>query len=151
MYTNGMQRRIAVRGIVILDGKLLCMRLKPYRHADAGTYWSTPGGGVDNGQALVPALEREMIEETGIHPKVGRLLFIQQYASKNEEQLEFFFQIDNPKDYLNIDLSKTSHGQTEIEEYGFIDPSTKRVLPDFLQTTNFDEASLSATRIFNYL
>lgn len=146
-----MQRRIAVRGIVILDGKILCFRLKPYRHADASTYWSTPGGGIDSGEALIPALEREMLEETGIPAKVGRLLYIQQYVFKGLEQMEFFFQINNPKDYLKIDLSKTSHGETEIEEFGFINPSTKRVLPDFLSTAKFDEISLATPQIFNYI
>lgn len=110
-----MQRRVAVRGIVILDGKILCARLKPYRHADASTYWCTPGGGVEEGDALIPTLEREMIEETGIPPKIGRLLYIQQYVFKGQEQLEFFFKIDNPKDYLNIDLSKTTHDRTDFD------------------------------------
>lgn len=146
-----MQRRIAVRGIIILDGKLFCVRLKPYRHADASTYWCVPGGGVDDGQALIPALEREMIEETGVAAKVGRLLYIQQFSHKGQEQMEFFFQIDNPKDYLHIDLSKTTHGEEEIAEYGFIDPAAMRVLPEFLTTAKFDEASLATPQIFNYL
>ena len=146
-----MQRRIAVRGIIILDGKIFCVRLKPYRHTDASTYWCTPGGGVDDGQALIPALEREIIEELGVPAKVGRLLYIQHFTHKDQEQMEFFFQIDNPKDYLKIDLSKTTHGEKEIAEYGFIDPSTKKVLPEFLTTAHFDEASLSTPQIFNYL
>jgi ADP-ribose pyrophosphatase YjhB (NUDIX family) len=146
-----MKRRVAVRGIVLLDGKILCFRLKPYRYADTPTYWSTPGGGVDDGEALIPALEREMLEETGISASVGRLLFVQQYNSKDMEQLEFFFQIDNPKDYLKMDLNKTTHGQAEIEEFDFIDPSTKPVLPEFLTTAKFDETSLATPQIFNYL
>jgi 8-oxo-dGTP diphosphatase len=146
-----MERRIAVRGIVVLNGKIFCVRLKPYRHADASTYWCTPGGGLDDGQALIPALEREMIEETGVRAKVGRLLFVQQFMHKNQEQMEFFFQINNAEDYLKIDLSKTTHGETEIEEYGFIDPSTKRVLPEFLQSAKFDEVSLATPQVFNYL
>jgi 8-oxo-dGTP pyrophosphatase MutT (NUDIX family) len=146
-----MQRRVAVRGIVILNGKILCVRLKPYRHADASTYFCTPGGGIDEGEALVPALEREMLEETGVPAKVGRLLYIQQYTYKDIEQMEFFFQIENAKDYINIDLAKTTHGIEEIEEIGFIDPATENVLPKFLTTESFDEASLATPKVFNYL
>ncbi len=146
-----MQRRVAVRGIIILDGKIFCVRLKPYRHKEASTYWCTPGGGVDDGQALIPALEREMIEELGVPAKVGRLLYVQQFTFKDQEQMEFFFQIDNPRDYLKIDLSKTTHGEQEIAEYGFIDPSSKNVLPDFLKSAAFDEKTLSTPQLFNYL
>ncbi|MDB5182248.1 MAG: hydrolase [Candidatus Saccharibacteria bacterium] len=146
-----MQRRIAVRGIVVLDGKLLCFRLKPYRNVEQSTHWSTPGGGIDDGEAIIPALEREMIEETGIPANVGRLLYVQQYNFKGQENLEFFFEITNAKDYLNIDLSKTTHGETEIAEFGFIDPSDQKVLPEFLQTVKFDEANFSTPQVFNYL
>jgi ADP-ribose pyrophosphatase YjhB (NUDIX family) len=146
-----MQRRIAVRGIVILDGKILCFRLKPYRNIEQPTHWSTPGGGVDDGEALVSALEREMLEETGIAATVGRLLYVQQYNFKGQESLEFFFEIENAKDYLTIDLSKTTHGETEIAEYGFIDPSAHKVLPAFLQTAKFEEKNLSTPQVFTYL
>jgi len=146
-----MQRRLAVRGIVVHDGKLLCLRLKPYRHADANTYWCTPGGGLDDGEALVPALEREMLKETGIPAKVGRLLYVQQFTHKNQEQMEFFFHIENAADYLAMDLSKTTHGADEIEEFGFFDPAKTDVLPLFLQTESFKKLDSVATKFFDYL
>lgn len=146
-----MKRRVAVRGIILMNNKIFCVRLKPYRHVDASNYWCTPGGGVDDGQALIPALEREIIEELGITAKVGRLLYIQQFTHKNQEQMEFFFQINNAEDFLHIDLNNTTHGSVEIEECGFINPAKNKVLPEFLQTAKFDEASLATPQIFNYL
>lgn len=125
-----------MRGIAALDGKLLCVRLKPYPGALMGEYdfWCIPGGGVDEGEALEDAFRREMIEELGIKPKIGRLLYVQQFARKQKDILEFFFLIENPEDYLRIDLTKTTHGTKEIEAFGFIDPSTVHILPDFLGT-----------------
>lgn len=146
-----MHLRVAVRGIIILENKIFCVRLKPYRHKESSTYWCTPGGGVEAGQALIPALERELVEELGVTPQVGKLLYVQQFTYKEQEQLEFFFQIENPEDYLHIDLRKTSHGNDEIAEYGFKDPGTLQLLPQFLSNAKFDEATLSRTQIFNYL
>ncbi len=148
-----MKRRVAVRGIAIQGGKILCAQLKPYRHADSPTYWCTPGGGVDPGEALVPALEREIIEETGVAPQVGDLLYAQQFIHKDVEQMEFFFHITNPEDFTNIDLSQTSHGKDEIEKIEFVDPKVTHVLPVFLQEEDV-EAHIREKRgvkIFNYL
>lgn len=148
-------RRVAVRGIVLKDGKLLCVRLEKYsgRATDDGKdYWCTPGGGVDIGEPLIQALEREMIEETGVKPAIGNLLYIQQFEHKDWEHLEFFFHITNHDDYLNIDLHKTSHGAIEIAEIDFVDPSISDVMPLFLTKENIvEDAAAGITKVFNYV
>ena len=127
------ERRIAVRGIIFKDGKLLCQKLTAYRRNDRD-FWCTPGGGLDMGELLEDGLKREMIEETGIEPKIGRLLFMQQFTEDGKkEQMEFFFLIENLEDYETIDLAATSHGVEEVELVEFIDPKEHVVLPDFLQ------------------
>src|SRR6476620_9906846 len=112
-------RRISVRAIALNEGKLLCCKLKPYKGSlqaeGSKNYWCLPGGGLDPGEALVDGMRREMVEETGIEPVIGNLLYIQQFSFKGVEYLEFFFHITNAEDYLHIDLSKTSHGEAEIE------------------------------------
>jgi len=146
-------RRVAVRGIFVHEGKMLAAKLKPYRHKNA-SFWSTIGGGIDDGESLSNAISREIVEETGIQPRVGRLLYIQQFFDKNKnvEQMEFFFLIDNPEDYLSIDLSKTSHGAVEIESIDFIDPSDPQygLLPDFLRSVDPDNLP-QQTEIFSYI
>jgi len=128
------ERRVAVRGIIFKDGKLLCQKLTAYRRNNRD-FWCTPGGGLDMGELLEDGLRREMIEETGIEPKIGRLLFMQQFTEDGKkEQMEFFFLIENPEDYETIDLATTSHGIEEVEQVEFIDPKKHVVLPDFLQS-----------------
>jgi ADP-ribose pyrophosphatase YjhB (NUDIX family) len=53
--------RIATRAIVIKDNLILLMFTQRYND------YSLPGGGVDEGEALVDGLIRELAEETGAH------------------------------------------------------------------------------------
>lgn len=124
-----------------MDGKLLCVRLKPYFEAVDGDYdfWCLPGGGVDPGESLTDAFKREMVEELGVEPKIGRLLYVQQFPRHDKEILEFFFLIENPEDFRDADPSKTTHGPAEIEAIEFVDPKTTRILPEFLTTENLPE------------
>lgn len=131
------KRRITVRGIIVKDGKLFCQRLKK----DGGRvndYWCTPGGGLDPYETLEQGLKREMIEETGVAPTIGKLLFVQQYNDDEWEYLEFFFHVTNPDDYRAIDLESTSHGLIEVDSYDFIDPKAHYVLPAFLASIDLD-------------
>lgn len=130
-------RRINVRGIIYQDGKIFAQQLKNNEHDYE--FWCTPGGGLNDGEALSDGLRREMIEETGIAPKIGRLLFMQQFYDGNREFLEFFYHIENADDYKTIDLSQTSHGEIEIERNGFIDPASQNLLPAPLQTMDYEK------------
>ena len=127
MYT----RRINVRGIIFKDGKLFVQRLK--KNGVEYDYWCTPGGGLDDGEDLLAGLKREMIEETGVTPVIGKLLFIQQFHDGEKEQLEFFFHIENADDYETLDLDATSHGHLEVAEHAFVDPKTNHILPQDIQ------------------
>lgn len=131
-----MVRRISVRGIVLHEGKLLCVRLKAYKEhlKRDNSYWCLPGGGLDDGESLIDGVKREMLEETGVEAQVGNLLYVQQFTHGEKDYLEFFFHIANSQDYLDIDLSKSTHGEAEIEKIEFINPSDLHVLPEFLKT-----------------
>lgn len=130
--------RICVRAIVLHEGKLLAVRLNHYEGAIKlpQDFWCLPGGGVDEGEALTDALHREMLEETGIAPQLGNLLYVHQFSDAGMNFVEFFFHVTNGQDYLQIDLSKTTHGEHEIAEQGFVDPATTSLLPKFLSTAD---------------
>ncbi|HJP81649.1 MAG TPA: NUDIX domain-containing protein [Candidatus Saccharimonadales bacterium] len=127
-------QRITVRGIIFNDNKMLAQQLKPGSDGKKREYWCTPGGGLEPQESLLEGLHREMIEETGVAPEIGNLLFIQQYEDVEKEFLEFFFHIKNAADYEAIDLASTTHGLLEIEATAFVNPREYNVLPAFLQT-----------------
>jgi len=147
-------RRVSVRGIAMYEGRLLCVKLKPYNEMAAleGDWRCLPGGTVDEGESLHVALVREMHEETGITPEVGRLLYVHQFLFKDSDQLEFFFHIANPADYLKVDLGNTTHGAEEIESIEFLNPKTTVILPKFLSHEDLEKQIEPETpvKVFSY-
>lgn len=145
-------RRVCVRGLIYKNGKLFGQKL----HKATGEWWCTPGGGVDPMESLHDALARELVEETGVKPAIGRLVFAQQFATKGhtshgeKEQLEFFFLVENADDYEVIDLESTSHGTLEIAEFGFVDPTEKNILPEILQTSEIANALANEQPVIFY-
>ena len=133
------------------NGKIFAQKLK--RGEGTTDYWCTPGGGLDPHESLQAGLVREMIEETGVSPEIGKLLYIQQYHEENgREYLEFFYHITNVDDYETIDLASTTHGEIEVAEYGFIDPAQENILPAFLQSTDIaKDIETGQVQEFNYL
>lgn len=149
-----MNRRVAVRAVVLHEGKLLCVQHKrrPGKPvSEKGSYWCLPGGGVDAGEPLLPALKREMVEELGVEPTIGNLLYIQQFVDGDIEHMDLFFHVTNAEDYLHVDLSKTTHGAIEIDAVSFIDPAADYVLPRFLATEPLAEhiATNQSVKVFN--
>lgn len=137
-------RRVSVRAIILDDNRLLCVKHNLYESNAKqlhGDYWCLPGGAVDDGEGLHAALEREMMEELGVKPDIGPLLYIQQFGNAEKEYLEFFYHVRNGKDYKNIDLASTSHGSAEIAALDFIDPKAVTLLPEFLKTETIDPSS----------
>jgi len=145
-------RRVCVRGLIYKNGKLFGQKL----HKATDEWWCTPGGGIDPMESLHDALVRELVEETGVKPVIGRLVFVQQFATKGhtshgeKEQLEFFFLIENADDYDIIDLGSTSHGTLEIAEFGFVDPGEKNMLPVILQTPEITNALANERPVIFY-
>lgn len=149
-----MNRKITVRGVALHEGKLLCVRLNQYKGAlpGAGGYWCIPGGKLEEGESIIDGVRREMLEETGVEPHVGNLLYVQQFEHDGVEFMEFFFQIKNSQDYLDIDLTKSSHGVEEIAEIAFIDPKAHDIKPTFFTVEPLGaDAATGAARFFSYL
>jgi len=64
--------------------------------------------------------------------------------------MELFFHVTNVADFINIDLSKTTHGEEEIAEIAFIDASKEHVLPKFLTEVDLSDLENQTTQFFNY-
>ena len=61
------------------------------------------------------------MEELGVIGKIGPLVYTQEIIREKESKFDFWFWIENPTDFLSVDLSSVSHG-FEHSEVGFYDP-----------------------------
>lgn len=57
--------RIGAAGIIINDKKLLLIQRSEI-HKNFPKYWACPGGGIENGETLEMAVDREVKEEVGL-------------------------------------------------------------------------------------
>lgn len=64
--------RVAIGALVFRDGRLLVVeRGKP----PAEGIWALPGGSVELGETLAQAVEREVLEETGVVVRAGPVVY----------------------------------------------------------------------------
>ena len=64
--------RVRVAALMTVDDRVVCVR----HRAGPRTYHLLPGGGVRYRETIAQALEREILEETGLEIAVGSPLFI---------------------------------------------------------------------------
>ncbi|MEX2029103.1 MAG: NUDIX domain-containing protein [Candidatus Paceibacterota bacterium] len=95
---------IRVRAIVMNDGNLLVVK------NSGNNFFALPGGNLDPGEDIKKCLEREIVEELGVSPDTGRLLYINNFTDKNGlSSIDFFFEVKNGKDFVNCEKLNRTH------------------------------------------
>lgn len=74
--------RVRVAALMLIDGKVVVVR----HRFGQDTYHLLPGGGVEFGETLAGALQREVLEETGLVCEVGRPLILNDTIAPNGER-----------------------------------------------------------------
>ncbi|WP_043932962.1 NUDIX hydrolase [Bacillus sp. EB01] len=77
---------VAVKGVIVHEGKVLIVQRSAYDEAGAGT-WECPGGKLDFGEELESALQREIHEETGMAVSVEKLLYAATFKTNSTRQV----------------------------------------------------------------
>jgi len=117
--------RVAAR-VVLVDraGRTLLFRGGDPHRPQIGTWWFTPGGGVENGETLADAARREVTEETGLDVgDVGEPVLVRTVRFGFEgvvyDQVEHFFVVHvDVLDLGRIDESRwTDEERRVVVEY----------------------------------
>ena len=95
--------RVAVGAVVFHRGRvLLVKRGRPPSRA----LWAIPGGGVDLGETLVQAAEREVFEETGLRIRAAAPVYTFEYIERDDVgRIRFHYVIvDLTAEYIDGDI-----------------------------------------------
>lgn len=95
------------------------------------SFAALPGGHLEWGEDVKECLKREIVEELGIEPEIGRLLYINTFfdAAKNTQPIEFFFEVKNGDKYLESEKLTRTHAH-ELGEIVWARPTDDvRILP----------------------
>lgn len=103
-----------VRGVIIHENKLLVVK-----HAPESNFTALPGGHLEFKENIKECLSRELIEELGIKPEIGRLLYVNNFVENDSQSIEFFFEINNSHEYLNLENLERTHAH-EISEIKWV-------------------------------
>ena len=75
-----MNQNVAMKAFVIHDGRILILRESPeYESSNTGK-WDVPGGRVNPGENIEESLLREIEEETGLIPKLGKAFSVREWG-----------------------------------------------------------------------
>jgi ADP-ribose pyrophosphatase YjhB (NUDIX family) len=113
------QFRVRCRGIILHNNKLLAVK-----HPNNMPHYALPGGHLEYGEGIEECFVREIEEDLGIKPTVGRLLYTYTYTDANKIQsVEFFFEVLNTADYAGIEKFSGTHAH-ELENVLWINTDT---------------------------
>ncbi len=116
------QFEIRCRGIILDNGELLVVE-----HVGKEGFLVLPGGHLEWGEDVKTALTRELIEELGVTPVIGPLLYIHTFTQTNGVQpMEFFFRIENTRDFRTLG-SEPSHAH-ELRAVHWVTGADERMM-----------------------
>lgn len=120
------------RAIIVHEGKLLIVK-----HSPGSDYYALPGGHLEPNETPEKCCEREIFEELGVTPMLGRLLYIHSFKNKGiDDALEFIFEVTNATEFLSQEGLDRTHA-FELAEIKWITRDEnlnllpKSVLEDF--------------------
>ena len=77
IFNHNVYENIRIRAIVLHKDSMLMI---PPGSSGPEVNWSLPGGGLQTHESLAECARREVLEETGIAVRVGRIAFLREWV-----------------------------------------------------------------------
>jgi 8-oxo-dGTP pyrophosphatase MutT (NUDIX family) len=127
--------RNAARVVLVADRRVLLQHGFDPGRPEAGTWWLTPGGGLNDGESVEDGAVREVFEETGLRlspaqlgPVIATRVASFEFERRQFRQSESFFAV-------NVEaFTPQHHGWDEVEQRALFDHRWWTV--DELRTTD---------------
>lgn len=109
-------QQVSVAGLLDLNGRLLVVR-RSLKETFLPRVWELPGGKLNFGESPDAAIQRELLEETGLTASIVKLTRVRSYMSKagTQHNIELFY-ILSPVDEEPIVVLSEAH-----DEYRWIE------------------------------
>ncbi|MBF9034177.1 NUDIX domain-containing protein [Rhodobacterales bacterium HKCCE2091] len=133
--------RLAVRGLLLLDDRLLLVNAWPDDRSDL---WCAPGGGVERGTSLPDNLRREFHEETGLTVAVHAPCLVNEFhdPAGTFHQVDIYFRVSHVAGRLSDDWRDPEGVVARRILVTRDDLAGLRVKPDTLAEAAWGEATL---------
>ena len=121
-----------VAGVALSNGKLLLHK------TPSDNFWSLPGGRADMFEVTSQTLVREMMEETGLHIRVGELMWIVEnffeYNDIRHHEIGFYYKMEIPNLKNDFDFSAIEPGSELLFHWHPIEElHSIKIYPDFIK------------------
>jgi 8-oxo-dGTP pyrophosphatase MutT (NUDIX family) len=111
------QERNAARVVLVADGRVLLQQGFDPGRPEAGSWWLTPGGGLNDDESVEDGAVREVFEETGLRlspvelgPVIATRVASFEFERRRFRQSESFFAV-------NVEaFAPQHHGWDEVEQ-----------------------------------
>ena len=117
-----MIERQAARVVLVADGLVLLQHGFDPGRPEAGPWWITPGGGLNDGESIEAGAVREVFEETGLRlsatqlgPVIATRVAYFEFEQGQFRQSESFFAVNVER------FTPQHHGWDEVEQHALLD------------------------------
>ena len=114
--------RQAARVVLVADARVLLQHGFDPGRPDAGSWWITPGGGLNDGESVEDGAAREVFEETGLRlsatqlgPVIATRVANFEFEHRQFRQSESFFSVHVER------FTPQHHGWDEVEQSALLD------------------------------
>lgn len=127
-------RKCRVVAVILRDDHVLLHR------PNIDDFWSLPGGACRRHETTVDAMKREMSEEMGVSPRIGRLIWVNENMFEMDgdsfDEIELYFEVTLPPEYY--DFSRIYRGvegrlPLQFRWFRIEDIGSMTVYPEFLR------------------